>query len=63
MIIKEYNQVGGIYFFETFSHVTKITGVRILLTLAIKSWYLDQLDINSAFLLDNLQEEVYMTIP
>ena len=54
----------GVNYAETFSHVAKISSVRILISLAANlGWPLFQLDVKNAFLNGDLKEEVYMEQP
>ncbi|XP_057992186.1 retrovirus-related Pol polyprotein from transposon RE1 isoform X4 [Hevea brasiliensis] len=64
LVAKGYTQIFGLDYSDTFSPVTKITSIRLLITLAvIHHWPLHQLDIKNAFLRGKLAEEVYMEQP
>ncbi|GAA0154750.1 transmembrane signal receptor [Lithospermum erythrorhizon] len=64
LVAKGFNQIEGIDYFDSFSHVTKTITVRLVLALAAaKSWSLFQLDINNAVLHDYLEEYIYMKLP
>ena len=64
LVAKGYTQTYGIVYDETFSPVTKISYVRILISLDTNlNWPLFQLDVKNAFLQGDLHEEVYMEQP
>lgn len=61
LVANGFIQKEGFHFYETFALVAKMTTIRIITTLAtMKCWNLYQLDVNNAFLHDDLHEEVFL---
>jgi len=57
-------QIKGLDFNETFAPVAKFTTIRCILAMtAANGWELHQMDVKTAFLNDDLDEEVYMEQP
>ncbi|KAH9670456.1 hypothetical protein KPL70_016992 [Citrus sinensis] len=64
LVVKGYAQKEGIDFNEIFSPVVRLTTVRIVLAMcAIFDLHLEQLDLETAFLHGELEEEIYMLQP
>ena len=63
LVAKGYTQIHGIDYQETFSPITKLNTVRVLLSFAAYlDWPLHQFDMKNVFLHGDLEEEVYMDI-
>ena len=64
LVAKGFKQVTGIDFNETFAPVARQSTLRLLLTIAaVKNWEIQNVDIKTAFLNGDLEEDIYMDIP
>lgn len=64
LVAKGFSQHEGIDYEETFASTTKMSTIRLVLAMVAQcGWKVHQMDVKSAFLNGELQEEVYMTQP
>ena len=64
VVIKGYEQVEGSDYGETFAPVAKLVSFRLLLAMAAKNaWFIDHMDVVTAFLNPPVEEEIYMQAP
>ena len=64
LVAKGYRKKEGIDYFDTYALVERITSIRILFALAsIHDLYVHQMDMKTAFLNGDLNEEIYMEQP
>jgi transposase InsO family protein len=64
LVAKGYVQQAGVDFDEVFAPVARLDSVRLLLALAVQEgWKVHHMDVKSAFLNGELQEEVYVVQP
>jgi len=61
LVVKGFQQKKGVDYSEIFSPVVKLTTIRIVLGIvAAENLHLEQLDVKTAFLHGNLEEDIYM---
>ena len=61
---KGFSQVEGIDYSDIFSPVVRFETVRLMLALAaLEDWYMSGVDVKTAFLYGELDEELYMEQP
>ena len=62
-VCKEYSQIEGFDYEETFAPVVRMEAIRMFLAFACYNDLMYQMDVKSAFLNGDLEEEVYMEQP
>jgi len=61
LVAKGYSQVPGIDFGDIFSPVSKVTSIRLLLSIVVAfDFEVEQMDVKTTFLCIDLEEEIYM---
>jgi hypothetical protein len=64
LVAKAYSQVEGIDFGEIFSLTAKLTSIRFLLFIVVSfDLEVERMDVKTAFLHGDLEEEIYMKQP
>ena len=64
LVARGYSQVAGIDYGEIFSPIAKMTSIHFLLSIAVAyDLEVEQMDVKTAFLHGDLEEEIYMTQP
>ena len=64
LVAQGFTQVPGLNYTNTFTLVSKLKSLHILLALiAHKNWEVDQMDIKNAYLNEELKEDIYMEQP
>ncbi|GJV34013.1 zinc finger, CCHC-type containing protein [Tanacetum coccineum] len=64
MVIHGFKQRSGIYYFDTYAPVARISTIRLLIAMtSIHNLIIHQMDVKTAFLNGDLDEEVYMNQP
>ncbi|KAK9010289.1 hypothetical protein V6N11_036800 [Hibiscus sabdariffa] len=64
LVIKGYQEKEGLDYFDTYSHVSRITSIRMILAIAaLRNIEVHQMDVRTSFLNGDLDEEIYMEQP
>ena len=64
LVINGYKQKEGLDYFDTYSPVTRISSIRMLIAIAaIHNLEIHQMDVKTTFLNGDLDEEIYMEQP
>ncbi|KAI3808754.1 hypothetical protein L1987_24715 [Smallanthus sonchifolius] len=64
LVIKGFRQKEGLDYFDTYSPMTRITSIRLVLAIAaLRNLEVHQMDVKTAFLNGDLEEEIYIEQP
>ena len=61
LVIKGYKQIEGLDYFDTYSLMTRIISIRMVLAIAaLRNLEVHQMDVKTTFLNGDLEKEIYM---
>ena len=64
LVARGFTQVHGTDYFDTYAPVTRLETIRLLFALAVeKDWEIRQIDVKTAYLNGDLDEDIYMEPP
>ena len=64
LVARGFEQIFGVDYNETFAPVVRFTSIRLILTLAVKyKMHVHQMDVKTAFLNGEINEDVFIEIP
>ncbi|GKA78709.1 retrovirus-related pol polyprotein from transposon TNT 1-94 [Tanacetum coccineum] len=64
LVIQGFRQREGLDYFDTYSPVTRITSIRMIIAIAaLRNLEIHQMDVKTAFLNGDLEEEIYINQP
>ena len=64
LVARRFTQVYGLDYDETYAPVTRLETIRLLFTIAVeKDWEVRQIDVKTAYLYGELDEEIFMEPP
>jgi len=64
LVARGFEQIYGVDYYETFAPVVRYTSIRLILCLAVQyKMKVHQMDVKTAFLNGNLNEDIYISIP
>jgi hypothetical protein len=64
LVAQSFTQCPGFDFDKTYAPISYFDSLQLLLAItAVQGWCLHQVDVKSAFLYGDLEEEIYMTLP
>ena len=64
LVVQGFRQKEGLDYFDTYSPVTRITSIRLMIAIAaLRDLEIHQMDVKTAFLNGDLEEEIYMKQP